>query len=44
MKNVLLNLVAAGAIKSAKKAGGCASVFGLCQPKEPKKMTEKKRN
>ena len=35
MKKTILNIVAKTAYASAKKAGNCASVWGLHQPKEP---------
>ena len=41
MKKQVLNLVALAAMKSAKRAGNCASILGLYQPKEPKTLQKK---
>ena len=35
MKKEILSIVARAAKASAKRAGSCASIFGLHQPKEP---------
>ena len=39
---MLLEIVAKMAVTTAKKAGNAASYFGMCQPKEPKEVKNKK--
>lgn len=41
MKKTVLSAIADATLKSAKKAGNCASVMGLHQPKEPKDLTKR---
>jgi len=40
LQNKVLNAVAKVGYKTAEKACGSASLFGMCQPKEPEMLKE----